>query len=141
MVVGKELKKGDNNMKDMRFSAQVLCSTGWADEEEIGELEVSTFSELLDVVKVINNGDRNGEIYTEIASRVLVPSGDEVNLLHSVEGIVGRMNSGDGVVASVGLSDNRGVTSSCRVDSEKYGTEQVDRIREAKRLATQIMRL
>lgn len=128
-------------MNEAKFYLQLNCNVGWDDNEETGELEVDTFHGVLEIVSCIKSNKKDKELYEYIKESVDVPSGEEVYSVWDVSGIVARLKSESGVTASIELNDNSGVYSSCRVDEEKYQSDNRKKLKEVRKLATQILRV
>lgn len=130
-------------MNETKFCLQLWCNVGWDDDEEVGELEVDSFEGILEVVSCLKRRGENQdkELYEYIKESVDVPSGGEVFSVWDVVGIVSTMKSENGVTAQVELSDNTGISSWCKVDEEKYQSDNRKNLKEAKKLASQILRL
>lgn len=136
-------------MKKISFKLQIWCIVGWDDNEDTAFLEVDTFEEVLRVGTVLKNvqrvshnrNEKTQEEYKEIKDTLESNSGEEIMSVGEVVGIRCFYEDDKGMQASMELSDNSGVSGWAKTNSEEHANEYKRLLGEAKKLATQIVRL
>lgn len=128
-------------MNEAKFYLKLYCNVGWDESEEVGELEVDNFHYVLEIVSCIKSIKKDKELYEYIKETVEVPSGEEVFSVWDVIGIEARLKTESGVTVEIELNDNSGIHSSCRVDEEKYQSDNRKKLKEVRGLAVQILRV
>lgn len=138
-------------MKKVEFFALINCNTGWEDNEEVGELRVGTFNQVLEFAEVLKKNSRvserrnmsldEKELLEYCKKNVKVPSGQSISFLGTVQGIKGVYEDEKGTRAELSIDDDYGVDGSIKVNNEKYNNEYKRKLKEAKNLAIEIAKL
>lgn len=134
-------------MKKIKFELQIYCTVGWDDNEDIALLEVDTFEYVLEIAKILkdkkhsNCSEETIKAYREIKESLESISGEEIAIVGEVIGVQCLYEDDKGVRVGMTLSDNSGVSGWAKVDSEEYDNEYKRLLTEAKKLATNIVRL
>lgn len=136
-------------MKKVTFRLQIYCTVGWDDNEDIGTLEVDSFSQVLEVASVLKkfhsvrpqNDKAIVEEYKNIRDEMESDSGDEIMSVGEVIGIQCLYEDDRGVQVEMSLSDNFGVDGSAKVNGAEHENEYKRLLAESKKLATEILKL
>lgn len=136
-------------MKKVKFELHIHCTVGWDDNEDTALLEVDTFEQVLAVANVLKNrqlvshnrNEKTLEAFKEIKEQLEAKSGEEIMYVGEVTGIQCLYEDEKGVRVGMTLSDNSGVSGWAKINSEEHNNEHKRLLGEAKKLATQIMRL
>lgn len=138
-------------MSKVKFELQVYCTVGWHDEEDIATLEVSTFTEVLEIAHVLKSWGVNRhankedekiiQMYREIKESLESESGEEIMMVDEVIGIKCLYEDDKGIKSEMTLNDNSGVSGWAKIDSEEHENKYKQQLNEAKKLATEIIQL
>lgn len=79
--------------------------------------------------------------YDYIKENVESLSGEKVFGVTEVTGVRALIETSNGVLATLELNDDTGAWGSCRIDREKYEETNRDKLADAKKLATKILKL
>lgn len=123
-------------MEKVKFFALIHCNTGWDDDyEELAELEIGVFSQVLELAEVLKKNStiserhkmspEERELIDYCKKNVKTPSGQAVSFLGTLQGVKGVYEDGKGTRSELSIDDSFGIDGSVKINNEENITMNI----------------